>query len=225
MLSLQDTEQGLRIVRQRHQNCFLAVAGWSAGGGWVRRYCSFSGTANLADAAFCLDGGYGWEFTVRTVDQHNPAIAKIMGTSLAKPLLEKASRCPDQVPKWLDVPRLRDAQRESWAAVMKAAHAAHGGFSDLDDYFKAVPDKTMLLKQDSHVPLLIMGSSSEGAAPHSYWTELDPIARLPESCPNIFVCMQWLGPHIHRPSGLFGTGNWAAELCLQFFEAIRCESK
>eukprot|EP00403_Amphidinium_massartii_P032964 CAMPEP_0178440348 /NCGR_PEP_ID=MMETSP0689_2-20121128/36732_1 /TAXON_ID=160604 /ORGANISM="Amphidinium massartii, Strain CS-259" /LENGTH=407 /DNA_ID=CAMNT_0020063119 /DNA_START=131 /DNA_END=1351 /DNA_ORIENTATION=- len=200
-MSYDDTLEGLRVVRERYPSAFLGIGGLSAGGGWVRRYCA-AGEPRYADAAFSMDGGWSWKDSITAVDEANPIIAKVLGGASAQALFRKAWNCsPEEVPKWLDLTKLSRAVGKSWSSVLEAAHVPHSKLPDLDSYYAAVPDKSANMPQVSSVPLLLLGSWRDGACPEDYWLKTDPLAGLPKLCPNIFVCINHVGPHVYRPTG------------------------
>lgn len=223
-LSYDDTVIGLQRVRALYPNSFLAIAGLSAGGGWVRHYLAAAGNDSLADAGMSFDGGWNWWDSVTGVDTDCPFIGKVLGTAMAQPLLKQAA-ANLEMPSWLDAKRLAAAQTESWSAVMDVAHRRSTGLPLLVDYFANYCDRRDLLEmpQRSSVPLLVLASLGDGCCPTYYWTKLDRVQELPLQCPNTIVCLHATGTHCCRPTGLLGNGSWAAEAALEFFGAVRDE--
>lgn len=219
---LDEIALGLRLVRGRHPGCFLAVAGLSAGGTWVRRYCAAAGAASLADAAFCLDGPWEWGLGIPCADSAATVVCKALGTCVARPLLTRAA-AGHTPPAWLNLERLAAARSESWMAVMEAAHLPWSGLPTLQHYFREHCDRGVELPKCSAVPLLIMGSEGDGCCPGHFWTTLDRLEEIPSQCPNSVVCVSSVGAHVCRPSGLLGLHSWAADVALEFLSAARAE--
>jgi len=228
LTSFDDILLGLQKVRETYSKNFIGIAGLSAGGAWVRRYCSVAAAGmveSLADAAVCLDGGYAWWETIQRVDKNNPMIGKVMGAAMAQPLLRRAAENPEQVPEWLDVQGLEKAQLKSWSAVMEIAHKKKTDAPTLMDYFHTHCDSEahMKLPQRSSVPCLILASYADGCCPRDYWTNLDKVQEIPSNCPNTIVCLQSSGAHCCRPTGFLGQGNWAADAATEFFTAVQSD--
>jgi len=222
-LSFDDIVHGLKVARESFPDSYLAIAGLSAGGNWVRRYCAASGADNLADVAMALDAGWNWQETVTCVDADCPWIGIAMGTAMAQPLLRAAAK--SQPPAWLDTKRLTAAQQESWMTVMDVAHRASTGLS-LADSWGAHCDRSDLdkLPRRSAVPLLVLASYGDACCPDYYIRDVDKMQDLPLECPNTIVCISSVGAHCSRPTGVFGTGNWIADASLQFFNAVNATS-
>lgn len=223
IVSFDEVTAGLELVRRRYPGAFLALAGLSAGGTWVRRYCAYSGKSNVANVAMSLDAGWDVWTTIQHVDEYATFVGKVLGSAMAAPFLKKAAT-PAERPAWLDMARFTTAQQESWGAIKDVLHRASTGARTVGEWMANNSDKTAGLNQESSVPLLLVASLQDGCIENFYWKSVDPIEELPAKCPNTFVCITAVGGHVYRPSGHLVQENWAAKAALEFFNAVRHEA-